>query len=142
MPSSSETALLFSSIARRYDFLNHFFSLNMDRQWRRKLVKLAGATDNARVLDLCTGTGDILLGFAGSNDTVSCVGVDISDKMLEIAERKVEKRGFAGRTELICTDAMNIPFADGKFDVVCVGFGLRNLPDAAKGIAEMGRVLK
>ena len=142
MPSSSEIAVLFSSIARRYDFLNHFLSLNMDRLWRRKLIRLAGVVDGARVLDLCTGTGDILVGFAGSSDSVRCVGIDISDKMLEIAERKVEKRELSDRVELICTDAMEIPFDDDTFDVICIGFGLRNLPDAAKGVGEMTRVLK
>lgn len=142
MPSSRETASMFSSISRRYDFLNHFMSFNFDKRWRKKLIERSGVSAGDKVLDLCTGTGDIAIAFAKHDATIHCVGVDISDKMLEVAAGKVEKLGLADRIELVEADAMSIPFADDSFDIVCMGFGLRNLPDAAGGIKEIARVLK
>ena len=100
------------------------------------------ALPGARILDLCTGTGDLAIEFAKQDASCHCFGIDISDKMLEIAKAKVEKLGLPDQIELLEADAMNIPFDDGSFDIVCMGFGLRNLPDAENGIREISRVLK
>ena len=142
MHIAPDIAALFSSISSRYDFLNHFLSLNIDKRWRKKLVGLARASAGARTLDLCTGTGDIVIEFAKSNESSQCFGIDISDKMLAIAQKKIAKEGLDGRICLTQANAMEIPFEEGFFDTVFIGFGLRNLPDVAKGIQETIRVLK
>jgi len=133
---------LFSSISGRYDFLNHLLSLNIDKMWRKKLVTLSTASVDTRILDVCTGTGDIAIEFAKSNRSSQCFGIDISEKMLAIAQTKIEKARLDQRVSLLKADAMDIPFDDGFFDAVFMGFGLRNLPDITKGIQETIRVLK
>jgi len=142
MPANRDIAALFSSISGRYDFLNHFLSLNIDKMWRKKLVRSLGVSADHRVLDVCTGTGDIVIEFAKNSKSSQCFGIDFSGKMLEIAQRKVEKSGLGRRIRLMQADAMNIPFDEEFFDVVFMGFGMRNLPDTAKGIQETIRVLK
>jgi len=142
MPTAQDIAALFSSISSRYDFLNHLLSLNIDKRWRKKLVRLSSASAGTKTLDLCTGTGDIVIEFAKSNESSQCFGIDISDKMLGIAQIKIAKAGLDGRIRLVQGDAMDLPFDEGFFDTVFIGFGLRNLPDVAKGIRETIRVLK
>lgn len=142
MPTAQNIAALFSSISSRYDFLNHFLSLNIDKRWRKKLIRLAAGSVNARILDLCTGTGDIVIEFAKSNDSSQCFGIDISDKMLAVAQKKIAKADLDRRISLRQGDALDIPFDEEYFDTVFIGFGLRNLPDVTKGIQETIRVLK
>jgi len=142
MKNHQNIASLFSSISRRYDFLNHLLSLNIDKRWRRKLIALASGLDGARILDLCTGTGDVVIEFAKNNGSSQCFGIDISQEMLVIAKRKIEKTGLGSQISLKQADAMDIPFDEGSFDAVFIGFGLRNLPDANKAIQETIRVLK
>jgi len=143
---------LFSKIAAKYDFLNHLLSLNIDKRWRRKLVKCAGVSAKGgsafvrkpgdSILDVCTGTGDVAIRFAQSDCVSEIVGIDLSDQMLQIARRKTENNGLGGRVKLLMGDALNLPFEDNSFDIVTIGFGLRNLTDYKRGISEMARVLK
>ncbi len=138
----ADTPGMFSEIAERYDFLNHLFSLNIDRRWRRVLVREAEVRDGARVLDACTGTGDIAITFAGQCASSEVIGIDRSGEMLRIGERKLRKRKLNDRVKLLEGDVLALPFANASFDVVSIGFGFRNLPDYKKGISEMARVLK
>lgn len=132
---------LFSSIAKHYDFLNHLLSLNFDRGWRRALVSWAKVQPGKRILDLCTGSGDIAIEFArGGADEV--IGVDLSEKMLRIGQDKIERMKLDGKIKLQSGDCLNLPFKDNTFDIIAIGFGLRNLPDYKEGIAEMVRVLR
>lgn len=141
LPDKSETPRMFSSIAGRYDFLNHFLSLNIDRAWRRRLVRLSGATENSRVLDVATGTGDVALAFANAG-VEDVIGLDPADGMLEIGRAKVERAGFSQRVRMIEGDALTMPFPSHTFDVLTIAFGLRNLPDYRAGLREMTRVLR
>jgi demethylmenaquinone methyltransferase / 2-methoxy-6-polyprenyl-1,4-benzoquinol methylase len=133
---------MFDSIANSYDFLNHFLSLGIDRKWRKKAVRIiANAYKNPRILDVATGTGD--LSIASINiDPEHITGIDISPKMLEIGKEKIRRKGLTGRIELMQGDSENIPFNDNSFDVVMVGFGVRNFADPLKGLSEMRRVLR
>ena len=142
MSATQDIAALFSSISGRYDFLNHLLSLNIDRKWRKKLVGLSSSPADARILDICTGTGDIVIEFAKNNSSSQCFGIDLSEEMLAIAQRKIGKAGLNRRIRLMQADAMDIPFDEGFFDAVFIGFGLRNLPDCTKGIQETIRVLR
>jgi demethylmenaquinone methyltransferase/2-methoxy-6-polyprenyl-1,4-benzoquinol methylase len=135
------TAKLFSAIAKNYDFLNHLLSFNLDRSWRRRLVSLSGFRPDSRILDVCTGTGDIAIEFArrGAHDVT---GIDLSAGMLARAQQKIEKLNLATKIKLETGSALNLPYGDMTFDLVTIGFGLRNLPDYSRGISEMARVLK
>ena len=138
----TETPAMFSAIARRYDLLNHVLSMNIDRRWRRTLVEMSGADENSAVLDAATGTADVALAFASGSRASAIVGLDRSAGMLEVGRAKID-RGQAGeRIRLLEGDVLALPFADDSFDVVTIAFGLRNLPDYAKGVREMTRVLK
>lgn len=138
----SEVRHLFGRIARRYDLLNHLLSLNLDRRWRRRTVELLGLGPMARVLDVCTGTADIALALGRRVDPVSgglVAGTDFSMEMLHLARRKI---GRADTPVLLAgADTMRLPFRDGIFDGVTIGFGLRNLADWREGMAEMHRIL-
>lgn len=140
--TSLNNSRLFSRIAAKYDFLNHLLSLNIDKRWRRKLVKCAGVKPGDSILDVCTGTGDIAIRFAQSDGVGGIVGIDLSEEMLSIARRKTKRNGFEGKIKLLKGDALNLPFDDGSFGIISIGFGLRNLADHKRGISEMVRVLK
>jgi len=137
----SQTPRMFSSIARRYDFLNHALSFNADRRWRRLLVASAAVKPGERVLDVATGTGDVALEFARRTRAARIAGLDPSSGMLDVGREKLARANGAP-IDLVEGDALALPFADASFDVVTIAFGLRNLPDYARGIGEMTRVLR
>ena len=137
-----DSPTMFSKIAHRYDLLNHVLSLNIDRRWRRELVRSAELSGHARVLDACTGTGDVAIAFVEAVPECGVVGIDRSDGMLAIGREKIVRRRLADRIQLRDGDVLDLPFGDREFDAVSIAFGLRNLPDYSKGIAEMVRVLK
>lgn len=138
----SRTPRMFTTIARRYDFLNHTLSFNIDRSWRRALVAYARARAGERVLDVATGTGDVAIAFARRTRASSITGLDPSDGMLEVGREKLARESLDARIDLVGGDALALPFADASVDVVAIAFGLRNLPDYAQGVREMTRVLR
>jgi len=141
MMDSKEISSLFSKIAKRYDFLNHFFSLNIDRKWRREVVEQVRGKPFDTVLDVCTGTGDLAIEFALRTCAKEIIGIDLSEEMLCIGRDKLRNAGLQKRIKLIRCNALSIPFKDNSFDIVSIGFGLRNLIDYESGISEMVRVL-
>lgn len=138
----SRTPAMFNTIARRYDLLNHVLSLNIDRRWRHALVAYSQLRDGDHVLDVATGTADVAIEFAKQPHATQIAGVDLSTGMLQVARDKLARLGLERRIALREGDALALPFDDASFDVVAVAFGLRNLPDYARGVAEMARVLK
>jgi len=133
---------MFTSIARRYDLLNHVLSLNVDRRWRSALVGAALAGEPSDVLDVATGTGDVAIEFARRSSTAAITGLDPARGMLDVGREKLERMGLSKRVQLMEGDALCLPFDDGSFDVVTIAFGLRNLPDYQVGVNEMARVLR
>lgn len=142
---------MFDRIAPRYDLLNRILSFGTDVLWRRRLAGLLNSSTafatkgrrNLKILDVATGTGDLLLSlFSAGVDISSSIGIDISAKMLAIAEKKIRFRNAAGGITLKQANACKVPFADNSFDVVTIAFGIRNVADAAAGLKEMHRVLK
>ncbi len=135
---------LFGTIAQRYDRFNQVVSWTLDRRWRHRALAraLEGKPANTcRVLDVCTGTGELALGCAAAlNGTSRVVGLDASDTMLHLAERKARARGM--RVSWLRGDAHDLPCADDSFDVVLIGFSTRNVPDLRQACAEMWRVLR
>lgn len=133
---------MFDGIAARYDLVNRVISLGIDQSWRRRTVRALTLPTGARVLDLATGTGDLALLIARSEPTAHVVGLDPSEKMLAIARAKVDKAGLAERIELVTGDAEALPFEDATFDGVSIAFGIRNVPNRPRALAEMARVTK
>ena len=134
---------LFAAIARRYDLLNDLQSFGLHRLWKRRVVTLAQVKIGDRALDLCCGTGDIA--FALARRGAETTGLDFSGKMLEVAEARNKVRDPKSGTPdpvFIQGDAQQIPFPENSFDVVTVGYGLRNLASWELGLAEMVRVTK
>jgi len=134
---------LFAAIAPRYDLINDLQSLGLHRRWKRALLKMADIKPGDRALDLCCGTGDIAFALQAAGADV--VGIDFSPAMLAVAQERAKNAGGAvgpARLQFLCADALKIPFADGSFDVVTVGYGLRNLAGWERGLEEMARVAR
>jgi demethylmenaquinone methyltransferase/2-methoxy-6-polyprenyl-1,4-benzoquinol methylase len=134
---------LFASIARRYDLLNDLQSFGLHRLWKRRVVNLAKVQTGNRALDLCCGTGDIALALAKNG--AETIGLDFSEKMLAVAEarrQKENRKSQIANPKFIQGDAQQIPFPENSFDIVTVGYGLRNLASWEKGLEEMLRVAK
>ena len=132
---------LFDAIASDYDFLNHLLTLNIDRLWRKKAVRTTGEVAEAW-LDLACGSGDMALEAVKRKRAKKVIGVDLSDKMLQIGRDKIAKKTLQKRISLQKGDCCELEFADESFDVLSCGFGVRNFYDTDKGFAEMFRVLK
>jgi demethylmenaquinone methyltransferase/2-methoxy-6-polyprenyl-1,4-benzoquinol methylase len=133
---------MFAEIAPRYDLLNHLLSFNIDRGWRKRLLKSLEPVlerQNARVLDLCCGTGDVLLDLTG-RAKASLIGADFCHPMLVTAHKKAETRGF--RAQLMEADALELPLAENSLDAIAISFGFRNLANYNAGLMELRRVLK
>jgi demethylmenaquinone methyltransferase/2-methoxy-6-polyprenyl-1,4-benzoquinol methylase len=133
---------MFGSIAPRYDLLNHLLSMNIDRYWRLRTVKRVSgvlAKPGARVLDLCCGTGDLMLALQARSGAV-VFGSDFCHPMLVAARHKVELR--RQRSALFEADALNLPVADASVDLVAMAFGFRNLANYRHGLLELLRALK
>ena len=133
---------VFSGIAPDYDFLNHILSFNGDKSWRKKFIAAAQIKENARVLDLCTGTADIAIECAKRKSASQVFGVDFSWVMLKKAQEKINRLRLAKQIHLIEADVFKLPFHPDFFDLVSISFGLRNLADPAKGITEIVKMLK
>ncbi len=132
---------LFSAIARHYDLLNSLLSLKRDRAWRRETVKASGVGLGSKVLDVCTGTGELALAYADKIGTEGFViAADFCFEMLVIGDEKVERKDRGAGTDFLAADTLILPFLDDTFDVVSVGFGIRNVADLEMGIREMTRV--
>jgi demethylmenaquinone methyltransferase / 2-methoxy-6-polyprenyl-1,4-benzoquinol methylase len=132
---------MFGNIAPRYDFLNHLLSLNIDRYWRWRTTRLAPPKGDGPILDLCTGTGDLAFAYdRAAGGRVPIVAADFCHPMLVRAAAKAQRRGASERIRCLEADALRLPFPDDHFQITTVAFGLRNLADTDRGIAEMVRV--
>ena len=144
---------MFDRIAGRYDRVNRVLSLGLDQRWRRRLVRELGLDGKntaksqwyggkPRVLDVATGTGDLAIEIARACPGAHVIGLDPSANMLEIAQHKVEKKGMGERVSLVLGDAQNLPQANCEIDAATIAFGIRNVPDRARGLRELARVVR
>ena len=133
---------MFNQIAGRYDFLNRFLSARVDLRWRKKAIRLLKNSRPSRVLDVATGTADMAIRACRSMEGLQVTGIDISEGMLEIGRKKVEKEGLKDRIKLQTGDSEAINYSENTFDAVMVAFGVRNFENLEKGLAEIRRVLK
>lgn len=138
--NKENVASMFDDIAPSYDFLNHFLSLNIDKGWRKKAVKILSTYSPKLILDVATGTGDLAIAMLKLNP-VKVTGVDISKEMLEVGKKKIFELGKQNLIELQEADAESLPFQENAFNAVTVAFGVRNFEHLEKGISEIYRVL-
>ncbi len=133
---------MFNRIAPSYDLLNHLLSLNIDHYWRWRTTQLVPPRGDAPILDLCTGTGDLALAYdRAAGGRVPIVGADFCHEMLVRAGDKA-RRHAEGRIRFVEADAQKLPFPDDSFQIATVAFGLRNVTDTDRGLAEMVRVTR
>jgi demethylmenaquinone methyltransferase / 2-methoxy-6-polyprenyl-1,4-benzoquinol methylase len=135
-------ASMFDAIAPRYDLLNHVLSAGMDRGWRNRAIDALGLTQQARVLDVCTGTGDLALAAVDRHRGASVIGIDFAAEMLRLGLNKVRAGSLDSRIRLVRGDAARIPVGDGTCDAATIGFGIRNVAEPERALAEIARVLK
>jgi demethylmenaquinone methyltransferase/2-methoxy-6-polyprenyl-1,4-benzoquinol methylase len=133
---------MFGNIAGHYDLLNHLLSLNVDRYWRWRTTRLVPPGDGP-ILDVCTGTGDLALAYdRAARGKLPIVGTDFCLPMLLPAQHKTQRQKASARIRYIEADTQHLPFPDDTFELTTVAFGLRNVTDTDRGIAEMVRVTR
>ncbi|MFT5581080.1 MAG: demethylmenaquinone methyltransferase/2-methoxy-6-polyprenyl-1,4-benzoquinol methylase [Psychromonas sp.] len=136
-----EVQKMFDNISSRYDFLNHFLSLGIDRVWRRKAINKLRSIHPKKILDIATGTADFALA-AMKLQPAEVVGLDLSSGMLEVGKKKIKKKGLDEVISMVQGDSEKLDFEDGYFDALTVGFGVRNFEDLEQGLSEMLRVVR
>lgn len=132
---------MFDNISKEYDYLNRVISFGVDVKWRKKVVKLVSVTRPKTVLDIATGTGDLAIELVKTNAN-KIIGIDLSNGMLNIGRRKINKKGLGNIIEMVQADSENLPFENDAFDAITVAFGIRNFENLEKGLSEIFRVLK
>lgn len=141
--SSEKVRDMFAQIAPRYDLMNHLLSLNIDRWWRSYTVSTVPPKGGDPILDVCTGTGDLALAYHdAAKGEVKITGVDFCREMLDIADQKKKEAKIGDQLTFHEGDALNLQFPDDHFQIVSVAFGLRNVADTDRGLAELTRVCK
>ena len=141
--SGPKVRKMFGQIAGRYDRMNHLLSMGTDYYWRWRTVRKVAPESGMKILDVCTGTGDLALAYRKASDgKAEIVGTDFCHEMLALGEQKGQKAGANGELTFLEADTQNLPFPDNEFDIVSVAFGLRNVADTDAGLAEMTRVCK
>ena len=139
--SEERVRTMFGQIAPQYDRMNHLLSMQVDRYWRWRTVRMVQPRDNQPILDVCCGTGDLALAFyRATRGAVPIVATDFCAPMLEIGEAKKRRAGIGGQLRFIEADTQQLPFDDDSFQIVSVAFGLRNISDTDRGLTEMVRV--
>lgn len=132
---------MFGSVARVYDLLNTILSFNFDKSWRKFAVKVSNVTPDAKVLDVCTGTGDLAIEYSKVlNSTGKVIGSDFCHEMVKLADNKLKKRNLSDKIDVLGADTLHLPFYDNYFQVSAVAFGIRNVSDLKAGITEMTRI--
>lgn len=136
-----QVAEMFNNIAHRYDFLNHFLSLGIDKGWRKKAIAETATVKPSIILDVATGTGDLAIAAMKINPK-QIIGIDIAEQMLEAGKKKIEDLKLSDTISLQVADSEDLPFSDAMFDAVTCAYGVRNFEHLEAGLKEMNRVLR
>jgi demethylmenaquinone methyltransferase/2-methoxy-6-polyprenyl-1,4-benzoquinol methylase len=142
LSKKAQVAEMFNNIAGRYDFLNHFLSMGIDKGWRKKAIAEVAAIQPKNILDVATGTGDMAITAALAIQPNRITGVDIADQMLEVGRKKITAQNLSGIITLQTGDSESMPFATGEYDAVMCAYGVRNFEHLEAGLKEMQRVLR
>jgi len=132
---------MFDNISKEYDNLNRVISFGIDIKWQNKVVEIVGKTNPKTILDIATGTGDLAISLTKTSAS-KIVGLDISDGMLSVGRKKIDKLNLNQQIEMVLADSEKIPFEDASFDAITVAFGVRNFENLETGLSEIYRVLK
>ncbi len=141
-PEKAAVRSMFDRIAPRYDLLNRLLSAGTDVRWRRRAVDFLELDPPLRVLDLCTGTADLLIEAVGRDAQSSGLGIDLAQGMLTRGAGKLARGGYASRARVAAGDAERLPVRAASFDAAVVGFGIRNVGDPRRALAEVHRALR
>ena len=133
---------MFNNIAPYYDKICHILSFNIDRLWRKRLVKLVAERKPANIVDIATGTGDVAISMAIHIPNSQILGIDLAEEMLKVAQQKIERLNIKSDIRLLCEDAENLSLSGNSFDVVTISFGIRNFENIDKGLSECYRILR
>ena len=137
-----ESFRIFDDIAPTYDSLNRTLSMGIDVYWRHQIKNNLPKQAGIQVLDLATGTADVPLVLVKASQVEKILGLDLSEKMVEIGKEKVKKANLQDKITLGIGDGCNLPIEDAQYDATTVSFGIRNFPSTLKGLQEMNRILK
>ena len=138
----SRIAGMFDAIAPRYDLLNHLLSAGMDRRWRDRAVEALALPPGTRILDVCTGTGDLAIAAPRLVAPVSVIAIDFSGEMLRLAQGKLRNLQLERTVRLVRADATRVPLPAACCDAATIGFGIRNVAEPERALSELARVLR
>ncbi len=138
----SQVEGMFDNIAPYYDLLNKVLSLGIDKSWRKKAIQQLEGDQPKVILDVATGTADVAIALAQKLQPEKVVGLDLSNEMLAVGQKKIDKQSLQNMISLQQGDSENLPFEDNTFDAITVAFGVRNFEHLERGLSEMQRVLK
>jgi len=141
LSKKAQVAEMFNNIAGRYDFLNHFLSVGIDKNWRKKAIAEVKMVSPKNILDVATGTGDLAIAAAELNPE-KITGIDIADLMLEVGRKKIADKRLTNKITLQTADSEALPFNDSSFEAVMCAYGVRNFEHLDIGLKEMCRVTK
>ena len=141
LSKKEQVTKMFDAISKEYDGLNRVISFGIDVKWRNKVVEIVGKTNPDSILDIATGTGDLAINLA-KTEASKIIGFDISEGMLDVGRKKIEKLQLNNTIEMVLGDSEKMPFEDNSFDAITVAFGVRNFENLEKGLTEIYRVLK
>jgi demethylmenaquinone methyltransferase/2-methoxy-6-polyprenyl-1,4-benzoquinol methylase len=141
LSKKEQVTQMFDKISGDYDGLNRVISFGIDLKWRKKVVNIVKGSNPNTILDIATGTGDLIISLADSN-AEKLTGLDISPGMLEIGREKIRQKKLSDKIEMLIGDSENLPFEDNSYDAITVAFGVRNFENLEKGLKEINRVLK
>lgn len=142
LSKKGQVAEMFNGIAGRYDFLNHFLSLGIDKLWRKKAIRQVAESGPQNILDVATGTGDMAIAASRVLPEADIIGVDIATGMLEVGRKKIQELSLEKQIILNEGDSEHLPFDTGSFDAVMCAYGVRNFEHLQAGLQEMHRVLR
>lgn len=142
LSKKAQVAEMFNNIAGRYDFLNHFLSMGIDRGWRKKAIAEVASVEPQNILDVASGTGDMAIAAAIKIRPRAITGIDIADQMLEVGRKKIAEQKLTGTITLQTGDSESMPFPNGAYDAVMCAYGVRNFEHLEAGLSEMCRVLR
>ncbi len=141
-PKGAQVEQMFDSIAEKYDTLNHTLSMGIDIGWRKKGLSALKKSNPKNILDIATGTGDLAVEAYNILKPESILGIDISEKMMDVARAKVKKRGLGNRISFSKQDCLALDIEDNSYDAAIVAFGVRNFENLEQGLTEISRVLR
>lgn len=134
---------MFDNIAPNYDKLNHIMSFNLDRMWRRRVMRIVRRSKAKKIMDVATGTGDLAITLAKRIERTQILGIDLSEEMLAVARQKIQKQGLEERIIVEKGDAESLDMVEsGTIDAVTVAFGVRNFENLERGLSEIYRTLR